>query len=1461
MYANEGRKTASVKWTTPAAHDGQGKNCGRCVWTWDVFDIGLTTFVYRATDDSGLSSFCYITFEVKVHTCSVPVVAHADRVCNSTDFIFGTTCQFTCNSGYDINGASQLKCEEGGAWCHQAPRCTPKTCPDLDTFSCTDTYNYGSLCSLTCNVTAGHAVTLPRSTFCLQNGSWHLPIPSCRDTAPPKISNCPMENIVAYAVSAVAMTTVTWDDVLGTDNSGNVSVTQTAGPLSGSPFPVGKTDVNYKAVDSSGNEAECEFSVLINYQICPTPPYNDPRLRYDCSNQYDLGSRCDVSCTDDYVLDGSSSIQCQTNAALLPRMSWALSTGSSPSCHKPKCQPLKSPTNGFLTCDHHQTAGDICTMTCDDDWDRPRNAQFDLFACSPSSGIWQPTSLVPDCTVKRIPGEMRLLASMRFYTSSCGNAAGKHQLQGTFLPLINSTTFFSSTTCATSSSCSIEDVSVECLAVNRRKRSITDRELDVPRGRHKRSETALVVRWHFSVTYSCASMTTDDCVTHHENVLHELRDKVQVMLDSGSFNTTVVGVHVRSDSFNYNYAHFKCGEGMLPVLETGSCAVCPTGTMFNSTTTSCDPCSKGTYQNEDHSFTCKTCPSGTSTLDKGSRSSTDCKVQCLAGQASPNGIEPCVVCPIGEYQPSAGTRHCLPCPRGTMTTITGSTHREACTSFEFSSQGDVQLTSIAPTSSDILDFTLSVWYKATNLTKGTTISAGGTAFVLLIKQPMTISLNGVQMITAGTYLNRWTRLDVTFHSSTQNLTLYRDGQTVSVSVASQAPVIASSSTLSLNVGSSDAISVRSMALYKTCKTAAQILAMASTCDTMEDDNIVLSVDHMSKGGPGSITMKSPSSCKAVEECLASPCNGHPCLDTPTSYVCQCQSGYTGRTCASPPDFCEHHQCENMALCRSGGSNYTCECTQGFRGPLCQQRIVDGGWSTWTGWSACSVTCGGGLRTRSRSCDSPLPDAEGTDCPGPATATLTCNTLNCLVCSSSQLQLGYGNIVSGPECNGTAGALDCRPVCIEGFFTPRHQITVYTCREGHWSPATRLPSCIRVISPTSMSLTAQVNYTGETCLTPSHSEDLKISLTQNLGRVECGRKSTCSISVAFPGCSPEGITTTYSLFTVNLTNSDLDLNLDLPSYIHNKTLSPGLAAVVDAVETLEQTARQLQNTSTSVWTVTSNSVTYSPSYPINVTADVICPRGTFPEDGLCGECPAGTFYSDIRSTCVLCARGTYQSTPGQSQCRECPPGRTTPYSGSTSAEECTHTTDTTLVPKGSHVESSTLVFTTKQDVPSSNNNVLIIVASVLGAVVLAALIVIVVLIRRRKKKPTNTGSNEGVYEEGYRWEKGDEYLSPLTQENVYHEIPVPDNVPGKTPYYYHVGGEKYVPCDPDQEPDPDDLPKSQLQEQPKDAPEADQDSQRVDGRAMPSYLPNTAEFTLFLEERVTSNHDTIDPYYQ
>ena len=51
-------------------------------------------------------------------------------------------------------------------------------------------------------------------------------------------------------------------------------------------------------------------------------------------------------------------------------------------------------------------------------------------------------------------------------------------------------------------------------------------------------------------------------------------------------------------------------------------------------------------------------------------------------------------------------------------------------------------------------------------------------------------------------------------------------------------------------------------------------------------------------------------------------------------------------------------------------------------------IVHGGWSQWTSWSSCS---GGGVRSRQRVCDNPLPSNGGLDCSGNAAHQESCNT--------------------------------------------------------------------------------------------------------------------------------------------------------------------------------------------------------------------------------------------------------------------------------------------------------------------------------------------------------------------------------------------------------------------------------------------------------------------------------------
>ena len=63
-------------------------------------------------------------------------------------------------------------------------------------------------------------------------------------------------------------------------------------------------------------------------------------------------------------------------------------------------------------------------------------------------------------------------------------------------------------------------------------------------------------------------------------------------------------------------------------------------------------------------------------------------------------------------------------------------------------------------------------------------------------------------------------------------------------------------------------------------------------------------------------------------------------------------------------------------------------------PLSFNSIVDGGWSVWHDWGACSVTCDNGTRTRTRTCDNPPPANRGDDCQGSAQQTSECVMNQC-----------------------------------------------------------------------------------------------------------------------------------------------------------------------------------------------------------------------------------------------------------------------------------------------------------------------------------------------------------------------------------------------------------------------------------------------------------------------------------
>uniref|UniRef100_A0A674BAD9 Thrombospondin 1 n=1 Tax=Salmo trutta TaxID=8032 RepID=A0A674BAD9_SALTR len=62
---------------------------------------------------------------------------------------------------------------------------------------------------------------------------------------------------------------------------------------------------------------------------------------------------------------------------------------------------------------------------------------------------------------------------------------------------------------------------------------------------------------------------------------------------------------------------------------------------------------------------------------------------------------------------------------------------------------------------------------------------------------------------------------------------------------------------------------------------------------------------------------------------------------------------------------------------------------------CDKRFKqDGGWSHWSPWSSCSVICGEGVITRIRLCNSPTPQMGGRDCQGQGRETEVCQESPC-----------------------------------------------------------------------------------------------------------------------------------------------------------------------------------------------------------------------------------------------------------------------------------------------------------------------------------------------------------------------------------------------------------------------------------------------------------------------------------
>lgn len=77
-------------------------------------------------------------------------------------------------------------------------------------------------------------------------------------------------------------------------------------------------------------------------------------------------------------------------------------------------------------------------------------------------------------------------------------------------------------------------------------------------------------------------------------------------------------------------------------------------------------------------------------------------------------------------------------------------------------------------------------------------------------------------------------------------------------------------------------------------------------------------------------------------------------------------------------------------------------------------LVDGQWTQWTTWSACDVTCNAGMEVRRRTCTDPSPVHGGMDCVGNSTESRVCQKESCPVDG------GWSDWSSWGSCSVTCG---------------------------------------------------------------------------------------------------------------------------------------------------------------------------------------------------------------------------------------------------------------------------------------------------------------------------------------------------------------------------------------------------------------------------------------------------------
>ncbi|XP_053326046.1 P-selectin isoform X2 [Spea bombifrons] len=310
-----------------------------------------------------------------VVTCLAPEIPdYAWTNCSHPikDFSYTSICKFNCESGFLLNGSHIIECTSSGEWNFSPPACQAVSCKSLQrptngVIQCSHTFDifqYNSNCSFHCE--EGFLLQGPESVLCQASGDWSDLAPTCAVVAclAPELpdyawTNCshPINNFSYTSVCKFNCESgfiLNGSDIMECTSSGEWNFSPPTCQAASCLVP----ELPYHAgVNCSHPISNFSFMSVCEFSCEPGFSLNGPKLiqctssgkwdssppvcsaikcgqlstshprHMNCSDpygNYSYGSQCQFLCLEDFVLNGTSMIYCQSSGYWSDEM---------PNCH------------------------------------------------------------------------------------------------------------------------------------------------------------------------------------------------------------------------------------------------------------------------------------------------------------------------------------------------------------------------------------------------------------------------------------------------------------------------------------------------------------------------------------------------------------------------------------------------------------------------------------------------------------------------------------------------------------------------------------------------------------------------------------------------------------------------------------------------------------------------------------------------------------------------------------------------------------------------------------------------------------------------------------------------------------------------------------------------------------------------------------------------------------------------